>query len=164
MYYCSYERNTIHIHVVLMAHHGAVDTLDSDGASNDESKSAVSVVIAMLQAEQDRLQDSHRRTADDGLTCKRKAHATVAAESRTGDAIRADLDLEVMTVKRRRLVELSKDVLEARCPGFCTRTSLTDDEYLREASCALGSISNDVQQAALASQALGLHAQHGSER
>ena len=65
-----------------------------------------------------------------------------------GDVIIAELSLEGLQSKRRRLVELSIEVLEARCPGFCARASMSEDEYLREASCALADISLDVDEAA----------------
>lgn len=156
------ERSVIHINFLNMAHHRVGDTLGSDRDSTDASKSAVAAVVAMLHAEHDRSPDNcsgatsqklSHTSLEQRLPHQRIAHTTVAAEARTGDAIRAELDLEVLTVKRRRLVELSKEVLEARCPGFCSRASLTEDEYLREASCALAGISNDVEEAALANQA-----------
>lgn len=65
-----------------------------------------------------------------------------------GDAIAAELDLEDLQSKRRRLVDLSRDVLEARCPGSSGRVTMSDNDYLREASCALADISNDVDEAA----------------
>ena len=152
------KRIVIHIKFSNMAHHG----VGSDTDSTDASKSAVAAVVAMLHAEHDRSPDNcsgatsqklSHTSLEQRLPHQRIAHTTVAAEARTGNAIRAELDLEVLTVKRRRLVELSREVLEARCPGFCSRASLTEDEYLREASCALAGISNDVEEAALASQA-----------
>lgn len=68
-------------------------------------------------------------------------------EARIGDAICAELELESLQAKRRRLLQLSKDVLEARCHGF-SKVALTDDEFLREAGHALANISADVDQAA----------------
>lgn len=68
----------------------------------------------------------------------------VDQETRAGDALRAELELEVLHDKRRRLVQLSRDVLEVRCPGFCQGKPMSDDVYLREAAHALASISEDV--------------------
>ena len=71
-------------------------------------------------------------------------------ESRAGDATRAELELEVLQDKWRRLVQLSRDVLEVRCPGFCQMAAMCEDDYLREAGHALASISGDVDAAAQA--------------
>ena len=71
-------------------------------------------------------------------------------ESRAGDATRAELELELLQDKRRRLVQLSRDVLEVRCPGFCQLTGMCEEDYLREAGYALASISADVGTAAQA--------------
>ena len=71
-------------------------------------------------------------------------------ESRAGDATRAELELEVLQDKWRRLVQLSRDVLEVRCPGFCQMAAKCEDDYLREAGHALASISGDVDAAAQA--------------
>ena len=73
-------------------------------------------------------------------------------ESCAGDVTRAELELEVLHLqdKRRRLVQLSRDVLEVRCPGFCQMAAKCEDDYLREAGHALASISGDVDAAAQA--------------
>ena len=73
-------------------------------------------------------------------------------ESCAGDVTRAELELEVLHLqdKRRRLVQLSRDVLEVRCPGFCQMAAMCEDDYLREAGHALASISGDVDAAAQA--------------
>ena len=83
-----------------------------------------------------------------GSSHDEQPQSNVSSGRATGDAILAELHLEDLQAKRRRLVKLSHDVLEARCPGFCTRTALSEDECLREASCALADISSDVHEAA----------------
>ncbi len=55
-------------------------------------------------------------------------------------------------LKRHKLIKLSKEVLDARCPSFCTQARLTDDGYLREASHALANIIKDVDDAACANE------------
>ena len=122
-----------------------------------DSFSAVAAVVAMLQSEQcDVLskQDGLPSTTEPCASTKRKAQASDASEARVGDAIRAELDLEVLVLKRQKLIELSKEVLEARCPGFCARAQCSDDEYLREASHALAAITNDVDDAYYENEAM----------
>lgn len=72
------------------------------------------------------------------------AAASWEREKRVGEAILADVEVDVLSAKRRRLVQLSRDVLEVRCPGFCSLTPMTEDECLREAGHALATISEDV--------------------
>ena len=67
-------------------------------------------------------------------------------------------------LKRQKLIKLSKEVLETRCPGFCTQARLTEDEYLREASHALASITSDVEDAAYANEAIILKRLHASHK
>lgn len=123
------------------------------GTSGDSSPcGGVAAVIAMLQSEQrGGPQVSHQPKAATGeRQSKRKACEALALETRTGAAIRSELDLDLLVLKRQKLIQLSKQVLEARCPGFCSRARLTDDEYLREASHALAVITTDVEDAASA--------------
>ena len=80
-------------------------------------------------------------------TCSSGDVQQVSRERAIGDAITAELDLEDLQVKRHRLLELSRDVLEARCPGFCAKATMSENDYLRQASFALASISNDVDEA-----------------
>ena len=132
----------------------------------------IAAVVAMLQSETGPPRDD-TCTGDDQVelagasdaTSTRAAQSTqvklrrssnvqlpsFASRRRTiGDAIIAELDLEDLQAKRRRLVQLSRDVLEARCPGFCARATMSEVEYLCEASYALAYISNDVEEAARA--------------
>ena len=125
----------------------------------------VAAVIAMLQSEQ--LQEDkpsrnkepeaetrheQKRKAETSAEVKRNAMMVAALESRAGEAIRSELEVDLLMLKRQKLIKLSKEVLEARCPGFCTKARLTDDEYLREASHALATITKDVDDAACASE------------
>ena len=125
---------------------------------------AIAAVVAMLEDERSPPCQSHGPHSTSARTCrtgrtrescansgeesepKNAKHVSAGAsrEPLIGNAVRADLDVEVLQTKRRRLVQLSKDVLEVRCPGFCAMASLSEEDYLREASCALSDISRDV--------------------
>ena len=126
--------------------------------SSESGHSGVAAVIAMLQSEHDQhggsdgLKETKLTTSHE--QARRKADAGAALEARTGEAIRSELELELLVLKRQRLIKLSKEVLETRCPGFCTQARLTEDEYLREASHALASITSDVEDAAYANGAI----------
>ena len=137
----------------------------------DADRAAVSAVIAMLQSEQDHSRGDSAKAADktllrtdseDMADKKRQACESVEREAQAGLIICSDLDLEVLVAKRQRLIELSQQVLEARCPGFCARASCSDDDYLREASCALADISWDVHEAVLANRSLR-HSRTGAD-
>ena len=125
----------------------------------------VAAVIALLQSEQlqedkpSRNKESEaetrreqKRKAETSAEVKRNDKMVAALESRAGEAIRSELEVDLLMLKRQKLIKLSKEVLDARCPGFCTKARLTDDEYLREASHALATITKDVDDAACASE------------
>ena len=125
----------------------------------------VAAVIALLQSEQlqedkpSRNKESEaetrreqKRKAETSGEVKRNAMMVAALEARAGEAIRSELEVDLLMLKRQKLIKLSKEVLDARCPGFCTKARLTDDEYLREASHALATITKDVDDAACASE------------
>ena len=90
----------------------------------DADRVAVSAVVAMLQSEQDHSRDDSAKAApgsEDMADKKRQACESVEREAQAGLIICSDLDLEVLVAKRQRLIELSQQVLEARCRGFCAR-------------------------------------------
>ena len=137
----------------------------SEDVSMDADRVAVSAVVAMLQSEQDHSRDDSAKAApgsEDMADKKRQACESVEREAQAGLIICSDLDLELLVAKRQRLIELSKQVLDARCPGFCARASCSDDDYLREASCALADISWDVHEAVLANRSLR-HSRTGAD-
>ena len=127
--------------------------------------SGVAAVIAMLQSEQlqedepsrnkesgPKIRHEQKRKAETSAEVKRNDKMVAALESRAGEAIRAELEVDLLMLKRQKLIKLSKEVLDARCTGFCTKARLTDDEYLREASHALATITKDLDDAACASE------------
>ena len=127
--------------------------------------SGVAAVIAMLQSEQlqedepsrnkesgPKTRHEQKRKAETSAEVKRNDKMVAALESRAGEAIRAELEVDLLMLKRQKLIKLSKEVLDARCTGFCTKARLTDDEYLREASHALATITKDLDDAACASE------------
>ena len=127
--------------------------------------SGVAAVIAMLQSEQlqedepsrnkesgPKTRHEQKRKAETSAEVKRNDKMVAALESRAGEAIRSELEVDLLMLKRQKLIKLSKEVLDARCTGFCTKARLTDDEYLREASHALATITKDLDDAACASE------------
>lgn len=116
--------------------------------SEQAGSSGVAAVVALLQAENGFRSPVTSKEDKRKSESSHQVHAKVARESQIGDAVRAELELEDLQTKRRRLVELSKKVLEVRCTGFCAKVSISEEDYLREASYVLADISKDVDDAA----------------
>ena len=109
------------------------------GHSSTEDASSICLQAAVGASKQSDSRDPQRGPGDAALL--------VAPDAAAGQAVLAELELESLSTKRRRLEQLSIEVLEVRCPGFCQRARLNTDDLLREAGYALATISHDVSHA-----------------
>ena len=108
----------------------------------------IAVVVAMLQEEDARQNiEAAPSFVTPGIQDESAVVEEVAKEQRIGDAVRAELELERLQLMRSTLLRLSKEVLDARCPGFCARANISDEDYMREAGYALATFAADVAEA-----------------